>query len=148
MIKSDNTLLSRSTRLPVRRYFWYIPLRSHQGAFDEKKSFSIWRACDHVMFALSSADEGCLTQNQLFSSASFSLRIKGSQLDSSPVGIRSGLVKTPIVERTSARHNKLNLEGQTDGPLPLRIMLFGQAMSTLIFKVGYSKILMVTQCNE
>jgi len=109
VIRSDRTLLSRSTRLPVRRYFWYIPSRSHQGAFDEKKSFSIWRACDHVMFSLRSADEGCLTQNQLFSSGSFSLRMKGSQLDSSPVGIRSGLVRTPM-----ARHQqiliRLNIE--------------------------------------
>jgi len=134
VIRSDRTLLSRSTRLPVRRYFWYIPSRLHQGAFDEKKSFSIFRAWDQLMPALRSADEGCLTQNQLFSSDSFSLRIKGSQLDSSPVGIRSGLVRTPTAEKMNNKWSSKEWQ-QTDGPLPLGIMQLGQAMSTLIFKI-------------
>jgi hypothetical protein len=36
-INSDRTLLSLSTRLPVREYCWYSLSSSHQGALDAKK---------------------------------------------------------------------------------------------------------------
>ena len=70
--------------------------RSRQGEVAENHSFSLFLARSHVIFDFKSLEDGCLTQNQLFSSGSFSFRMKGSQLDSSPVGMRSGLVKTPI----------------------------------------------------
>jgi hypothetical protein len=95
-IKSERTLLSRSTKFPVRRYFWYTDSNSHQGAFEEKKVFSICLASSHVISSFRSFEDGCLTQNQLFSNGTFSFRMKGSQLASSPVGMRSGLVKTPM----------------------------------------------------
>ena len=62
-----------------------------------KKSCSLCLACDHVMPSLMSLELGCLTQYQLFSSVSFSFRMKGSQFVSSPVGIRSGFVRTPSI---------------------------------------------------
>lgn len=86
-----------STRFAIRRCFWYKASNSLQGAVPEKKSFSFCLASSHVVICFNSCELGCLTQNQPFSNSSLSLRIKGSQLDSSPVGMRSGLVKTPIV---------------------------------------------------
>ena len=75
-----------------------MPSRSHQGDSDEKKSFSICRACSQVMFALRSFEDGCFTQNQLLSRGFLSFRMKGIQLDSSPVGMRSGFVRTPSMK--------------------------------------------------
>jgi len=94
-IKSESMLLRRSTRFWVRRYFWYMLSKSHQGDLVEKKSFSDCLACFQVIFDFRSLEDGCLTQNQLFSSDSFSFRINGSQFISSPMGMRSGFVKTP-----------------------------------------------------
>lgn len=69
--------------------------RSDHGAVDKKKLFSACRACDHAIFALSSFELGCLTQNQLFLSGWRSLRMKCNQCASSPAGMRSGFVNTP-----------------------------------------------------
>jgi hypothetical protein len=94
-IKSERILLSRSTKFFVRRYFWYTVSKSHQGRVEEKKLFSICLAPSQVTFDFKSWEDSCLTQNQLFSRGTFSFRMNGSQLPSSPVGIRSGFVRTP-----------------------------------------------------
>ena len=94
-IKSDKMELSRSTRLDVFKYFWYMGSNSDHGSVIAKKSRSLRRASSQVMPYLISLELGYLTQYQLLSRGSFSLRMKGSHADSSPVGMRSGLVRTP-----------------------------------------------------
>ena len=96
-IKSDKMELNLSTRLEVFKYFWYTASSSDHGGVIEKKSCSLCLAWDHVMPSLMSLELGCLTQYQLFSKVSFSFRMKGIQFVSSPVGIRSGLVRTPSI---------------------------------------------------
>ena len=55
-----------------------------------------------------------MTQYQLFSSVSFSFRMKGSQLDSSPRGMRSGLVRTPGVVGRLGGDGRWGRGGETD----------------------------------
>ena len=90
--------LSLSTRFPVRRYLWYIESSSDHAAADAKYSSSLFRACAQVIPALIWEEPGCLTQNHPFSRGSFSLRIREIQFCSSPAGMRSGFVRTPIVK--------------------------------------------------
>jgi hypothetical protein len=86
------------------------------------------------MFASRLADEGCLTQNQLFSSISFSLQIKGSQL-----GVLSGKDATCLGQDTygksEQKFNKLEEWHKPYGRHPFWIMPLGQKVSTLIFKI-------------
>lgn len=97
-IKSERIELKRDTKLAVPRYFLYMSSSSHHGVVKEKNWSSLRRASVQFMPCFNSFEPGCLTQYQLFSSGSFSFRIKPSQLGSSPVGIRSGFVKTPVQE--------------------------------------------------
>jgi hypothetical protein len=87
--------LNLSTRLAVLRYFWYTGSNRLNGPVRKNVS-SRFRASAHVILSLSSLGFGCLTQYQLFSRGSFSFRIRENQESSSPVWMRSGLVRTPV----------------------------------------------------
>lgn len=63
----------------------------------EKKLSSSERASAHDMPCFRALELGCFTQYQLLARGSYSLRMKRSQLSSSPAGIRSGLVRTPNI---------------------------------------------------
>jgi hypothetical protein len=124
-MRSERIELRRSIRFDVRRYFWYIGSSSDQGGVRVKKSFSLARASSQVMPCFRSSELGCFTQYQLFSSVSCSLRIRGSQLSSSPRGILavrsqiqctgkgemghlSGLVSTPEMGQHIVRWARRN----------------------------------------
>ena len=110
LIRSERILLNDSVKFCVPNLFWqYVSALDH-GAVLVKKSFSRARASAQVIPVLRSLDPGCLTVNHPFASGSASFRMKRNQLSSSPVGIRSGLVKTPVtVHLTSPKKAEANL---------------------------------------
>ena len=77
-----------------------------------KKCFSRARASAHVIPVLRASDPGCLTVNQPFARGSASFRMKRNQLSSSPGGIRSGLVRTPVKDQSVSRK-----EGEANIPI-------------------------------
>lgn len=94
-MRSDRIELSRSVKLLVRRYFWYVDSSSDHGGVIKKNSFSWVRASFQEIPWVNAFEFGCLTQYQLFSNGSTSFLIKRSHRSSSPGGMRSGLVSTP-----------------------------------------------------
>lgn len=96
LMRSERILLKDSVRFRVPNLFWQYASVLDHGEVLVKKSFSWARASAHFIPVLRSLDPGCLTMNHPFASGSASFRMKFSQLSSSPGGIRSGLVKTPV----------------------------------------------------
>jgi hypothetical protein len=94
-----------------------------------------------VIPVLKSLDPGCLTVNQPFARGSASFRMKRSQFSSSPVGILSGLVRTPVCD-SLVGFPKQSEGKYTDSSLALWVVLPRNIVSSLVFKVGYRNISM------
>ena len=105
LIRSERILFRDSARFGVPNLFWqYIPAPD-QGAVLEKKCCSWAQAFAHVIPVFKSFDPGCFTINHPFVSGSASFRMKRNQCSSSPGGIRSGLVRTPIKHQSMYSRN-------------------------------------------
>lgn len=105
-----------------------------------KKCFSSARASAHVIPLFKSFDPGCLTVNHPFASGSASFRIKRSQFSSSPDGIRSGLVRTPIEGVKTFHFPGDDGIDHTDCPLALWVILLRNVVRSLIFKIGCNEV--------
>lgn len=80
----------------VLKNFWYCASRDDHGCVEVNHSFSRRRASKYVIPFLTSCEEGCFTQYQLLTRGSVSLRRILTHAGSSPGGIRSGFVRTPV----------------------------------------------------
>ena len=110
LMRSERIPLKDSVRFCVPNLFWQYVSAVDHGEVLVKKCFSWARASPHVIPVLRSLDPGCLTVNHPFASGSASFLRKRSQLSSSPCGIRSGLVKTPVTaQSTSAKKAEANI---------------------------------------
>lgn len=140
-MRSERILLKASVRFCVPNLLWQNVSALDQGAVLVKKRFSCSRASAQVMPLFRSFDPGCFTVNHPFASGSASFRIKRSQCSSSPDGIRSGLVRTPIWVK--ARYGCFLGEGRskrTDRSLPLLVILLRNVVGTLVLEIGYRDI--------
>ena len=109
-----------------------------------KKCFSRARASAHVIPVFKSLDPGCLTVNHPFTRGSASFRMKRSQFSSSPGGILSGFVRTPVYNK-SVGILKRSVSKHTDSALTLRVVLFRDVMGSLVLKIGCRNVSMGTR---
>jgi len=109
LMRSERILLKDSVRFRVPNLFWQYVSAVDHGEVLAKKFFSWARASAHVIPVLRALDPGCLTVNHPFASGSASFRMKRSQLSSSPCGIRSGLVKTPVTAQSTSKEAEANI---------------------------------------
>ncbi len=134
-MRSHSLSLRQRVRFEVPNLCLNALSRVDQGVTREKNAASFSRASSQVIPEPICCELGHLTQNHNVVSPR-SPRIKGSQLSSSVLGIRSGLVSTPVNKplfivpqaRCPCRH--------TDSPIATRIVFPGKPMRTLVDKVG------------
>ena len=100
-MRSERILLKDSVKFRVPNLLWQYVSALDQGAVLVKKCFSWARASAHVIPVLSSLDPGCFTVNHPLARGSASFLMKRNQWSSSPVGIRSGLVRTPVINQSN-----------------------------------------------